>query len=275
MLLLSGDAAAELQQEQEQQWAGPGRQQIGTQQLVSQLSVTGVSVAVMSRRLPQAHLDHPDPAASTITAAAAGVPTAGVADSRSGALGNMPAASASASAAAQAGMCQRAGAAATTDLGAALAAEGWQDKFVLLRQWQCSVGLYAPGGNSSINSSTMSHKKAAVGRAAPAAENIAGQQQQQQPPPQAPCAIFVHYTTAGVREVRATARGLVAQVSSRSHECIQDMLVMLLSGLTVLEHLSCPQHGTIPWHDPPHLLLAAASGTLGLAFVQAYTLCLC
>jgi hypothetical protein len=81
---------------------------------------------------------------------------------------------------------------ASSNLAAALAAEGWQECHVLLRQWQCTIALCAASKAS----------KSSGGTAAQAAqqEQTAGNRQAQAPP-----AIVLQYQTAGINEVSGVA----------------------------------------------------------------------
>jgi hypothetical protein len=144
-------------------------------QPVTQLSVTGVSLAVMSRRHAHAAVS----GAGVIPAAAAAqTPTPGV--SSSSASNGQADAQAAASTPS----------AAATDLAVALTAEGWQECHVLLRQWQCNIALCA------------------AAKAVRGSSEAAGKAAQQTYPggvhDQAPPAIILQYQTAGVSEVGKT-----------------------------------------------------------------------
>lgn len=164
---VTGEAAAERSQAQQQLQRQP----------VTQLSVTGVSLAVMSRR--HAHAAVSDAAASIPAAAAAAQgPAPGVSSS------SMPSGQANARAASSTPS------AAATDLAVALAAEGWQECHVLLRQWQCTIALCAAA-------KAVRGGSGAAGKAAQ--QSYAGSVQDQAPP-----AIILQYQTAGVSEVGQT-----------------------------------------------------------------------
>lgn len=154
-----GEAAAERSHAQAQQQL--------QRQPVSQLSVTGVSLAVMSRRHGRA-------------AAAAAGPAPAAAQTQPAAPGVTSSSGSSRQDTAQASPSK----AAATDLAAVLAAEGWRECHVVLRQWQCNIALCAAAraGKSS----------GAAGKAA---------QQPHAGRDQTPPAIVLHYQTAGVNEV--------------------------------------------------------------------------
>jgi hypothetical protein len=172
---VAGEAAAERSQAQQQLQRQP----------VTQLSVTGVSLAVMSRR--HAHAAVSDAAASIPAASAAQGPAPGVSSS------SMPSGQANARAASSTPS------AVATDLAAALAAEGWQECHVLLRQWQCTIALCAAA-------KAVRGGSGAAGKAAQ--QSYAGSVQDQAPP-----AIILQYQTAGVSEVGQTVLTLKGQTA--------------------------------------------------------------
>jgi len=139
------------------------RQQQQPQQ-VSQLSITGVSLAVMSRRQGLA--------ASPVAAAAQQSPAVSSSEQK----------------------CEgRAGpSTAASDLAAVLAAEGWRECHVLLRQWQCTITLCA----------AQRARKGSKAAAQAASPNDTSSVQDQQTP-----AIIVQYETAGMAEVCRRCRG--------------------------------------------------------------------
>lgn len=139
---------------------------------ISQLSVTGVSLAVMSRR----QADAPEP---WVAAAGPGAPTAAPPAAVQGAV---PVAGSNAKLGAQ-----RPDAAAIFDLATALATEGWRECHVLLRQWQCTVALCAAERAS----------KSSEAAAQAAKQNRSASSRQGKLPP----AIVLQYQTAGVNEV--------------------------------------------------------------------------
>lgn len=78
-------------------------------------------------------------------------------------------------------------AAAASDLAAVLAAEGWRDSHVLLKQWQCTIALWAAKGAS----------RGSAAAAEAAQQNEPGKEQTLEQP-----AVVLHYQTAGISEVR-------------------------------------------------------------------------
>lgn len=168
VLLCAGEAAAERSQAQ----ARHQHQHQQHRKPISQLTVTGVSLAVMSRRQRE-----------PFTAAAAG----GAASPVQGA-----AAAPASSSAGQGRLDPDAfiATAAASDLAAALAAEGWGESHVLLRQWQCTVALCA--------AVTASRSSGAAGEAAQQTRAVSRNKPQQAPP-----AIVLQYQTAGMNEVGA------------------------------------------------------------------------
>lgn len=175
MLAFAGEAAAEISQNQVRQ------QQEHHHQSVSQLSVTGVSLAVMSRRHalaapPAASVAPGTAAASTFGSShtAAAPPTSSTAQVKQKAAA-MPST------------------AAASDLAAVLTADGWRECHVLLRQWQCTIALSAVLKGSRGSSG-------AAAQAAQAHQDTGGVQDK------APPAIVIRYQTAGLSEVSHATR---------------------------------------------------------------------